>query len=107
MKIKIILLGMVVSLLLPLAGTYARIVPSSMMDMSGDGTYLTGQTADEQQVRRRWRWRNDWRSHWNSDKGSHGSKGSKDSKSSKDSKGSKESRGSKGSKGSKGSASPN
>ncbi len=96
MKIKIIILGMVVSLLLPLAGTYARVVPASMMDLSGEGTYLTEQTADEQQVRRRWRWRNDWRSHWSRDKGSHGSKGSD---------GSKASRGSNGSTGSNGSIS--
>jgi len=96
MKIKIIILGMVVSLLLPLAGTYARVVPASMMDLSGEGTYLTEQTADEQQVRRRWRWRNNWRSHWSRDKGSHGSKGSD---------GSKASRGSNGSTGSNGSIS--
>ena len=95
MKIKIIILGMVVSLLLPLAGTYARVVPASMMDVSGEGTYLTGQTADEQQVRRRWRWRNDWRSHWSRDKGSHGSKGSNGSKASRESKGSKGSKESK------------
>ena len=101
MKIKIIILGMVVSLLLPLAGTYARVVPAGMMDLAGDGTYLTGQAADEQQVRRRWRWRNDWRSHWVRDKGSNGSKGSRDSKESR------ESRESKASKGSKASASPN
>ena len=97
MKVKIILLGMVVSLLLPLAGTYARVVSAGMMDLSGDGTYLTGQTADEQQVRRQWRWRNDWRSHWARDKGSNGYKGSN---------GSTASRGSNGSTGSKDRASP-
>ncbi len=86
MKIRIIILSMAASLLLPLAGAYARIAPDSAVDQSGSGIYLSGQTVDKGVMKRR----------GSRDRGSKGSKGSKRSKGSK---------GTKGSKGSKGSAS--
>ncbi|MDH3273557.1 MAG: hypothetical protein OEM99_03340 [Gammaproteobacteria bacterium] len=80
MKIKIIILGMAASLLLPLAGAYARVAPERALDVqsTGNGLTLPQRSADD------------------------GATGRRDSKDN----GKKGSRGSKGSKGSKGSASP-
>ena len=54
MKIKIILLGIMASLLLPLAWSSARLGPADAMDvLSGNTDYLPGQAADEGAMQRR------------------------------------------------------
>ena len=83
MKIKIIILGMAASLLLPLAGSYARVAPDSAIDLpTGNAVDLPGQAVEAGVTKR------------------HRGKGN-------GSKGKGRGRGSKGSKGSKGSSSPN
>ena len=89
MKIRMIILGMAASLLLPLAGAFARVSTDTTMEsLSGSGFYLPGETTDEGAMRRR---------RGSSDKGS---KGSKDCKSKRRGRchGSRGSRGSKESK---------
>ena len=53
MKIKIIILSMAASLLLPLAWAYARLGPDNAMDvLSGNTDYLPGQAVDEGAMQR-------------------------------------------------------
>lgn len=73
MKIKIIILGMAASLLLPLAGSYARVAPDSAIDLpAGNAVDLAGQGVEAGVTRRH-------RGKGNGSRGSRGSKGSKGS----------------------------
>ncbi len=55
MKIRIIILGMVASLLLPLAGAFAGDAPAGAVDLPpGSDAQLPGQTADDKAPGRRY-----------------------------------------------------
>lgn len=75
MKVTVMISAMAVSLLLPLAGTYARVAPNSAADLRSSGDYQQDRAAEDGAVKRRGR--HDRGSKASDNRGSKGSKGSK------------------------------